>query len=214
MANIAECAIAIALEDLPKLNGAIRKREKGEISVYVCETKYKNAQGEQYILVDEWHEGARNAYGLKKGRDVVAFTGENWQEMQDKIKELGLITDIQDPDYFKVKTDAFCNGDWCIDWVKLHGFSYDYTPFIQEHDDHITIIFGGRWDFPEPLETFLNSLDIKWQGAGCEDGCDWQCDDFGTYDFGLRIGRERDNCDGDDYYYHYVYDTSNNKEKK
>lgn len=212
MANIAECAIAIALEDLPKLNGAIRKRKKGEESRYYCETKYKDKDGESYIFGHSWHEKDGETYELKKNNHSVFFT-KDWHKIHDKMQELGLTTDITDPNYYTSKIDICCDGEWAVDWAKLHAFSYDYTPLLEEYEDHITIIFGGRWDFPEALETFLNSLDIKWQGAGCEDGCDWQFDDYGTYDFGLRIGRERDNCDGEDYYYHYVYDTNKTRSK-
>lgn len=70
---------------------------------------------------------------------------------------------------------------------KINECAYEYgcdEPVY--HDECITFDFGGRWDFPEAIENYLNDLDIAWQGAGVEDGCDWRYE-FGNEDFGLRI---------------------------
>ena len=207
MANLADCAIAIAKKDLDKLDGAITKSddivvgsetkwkfkiEKDKViaevvyySKYTCD-KDKNESNERYYKVngEKMTQDEYDArYGYKNG---WVHTGKQ-----------------------KTLIDKYYSEGWCVDWVKLHSYSYDYDTWVQEYSDHITVYFGGRWSFPEELNDYLNSKDIEWQGAVVEDGCEVYDDELGTTDFNLRI-EEEENSDTDGYNYttHYLQDQS------
>lgn len=142
MSNIADCAFAIAKEDLKKMNGAIRKAEKNE----------KNTHNDN-VWID------------------------------------------------------ISNG-WAVDWEKLDTYSYDSPTYVEEYDDHITVFFGARWNFPYDLEYKLYEYGVRWQGIACEDGEDYIDDELGNSDFGLCVVEEKGECDGESFVQHYVKDAS------
>lgn len=214
MANLADCAVAIAKSDLGKMQGAVEKVEDDD-----GKDKYEHAVRSQYKVDgknDKWtllHENGYNGaesydhYTLKKNGEVVTAT-DKWAVINEAIDGFGL---VKEWDKTKVLRDNFTSNGWKVDWLKLNSYSYDYTPYVHEYEDHITIYFGGRWDFPSSLEDKLNEYGVLWQGAGCEDGCDWEYDEFGNSDFGLRIKREKSDYvddDGTEYWNRYVEDTS------
>lgn len=214
MANMADCAVAIAKKDLVFMNGAIKKIAEDDGShehddyEYAVKSYYKrDKENNEYTVLHKCPYGGSSFYRLKKNSEVIVES-ENYGPIRDKIEELKL-QHLWDRD--KVLADKFVSNGWEVDWLKLNAYSYDSTPFVNEYEDHITIYFGGRWNFPEKLEDKLNAYGVLWQGAACEDGMDWQVDDLGNYDFGLRIGKEKSEYTGDDgeeYWQHYVEDTS------
>ncbi len=208
MANLAECAIAIAKEDLDKTDGAIRKANDGEKSEMVYKRIYKNKDTNgKYTLYEEYHDNMwhPSKLVLKKGTATITVAeGDNcdYAKLDSELRDKGYCLDKSE----NIRNITVCDG-YRIDWIKLNTYSYDYTPYVSEYEDHITIFFGGRWDFPSSLEDKLWSFGVRWQGAGCEDGMDWQFDDGGNWDFGLRIGSETEYCDGEPYQQHFVEDT-------
>lgn len=212
MANLADCAVAIAKSDLDKMDGAITKVENDGRDKYEYATKQKYKQensDDVYTLYT--HHAEDSVYRLRKNGEMIIECNE-WKPVQEKIEELNL---QQDWGSTKVLADNFTTNGWRVDWRKLDAYSYDYTPYIAEYDDHVTIYFGGRWDFPSSLENKLNEYGVSWQGAGCEDGCDWEYDEFGNSDFGLRIRKEKSDYvddDGTEYWNRYVYDSSNRRD--
>lgn len=204
MANLADCAFAIAKDDVEKTGGAIRRARPDEKGSHVEKSVYEDTKtGDEYIYYYKWENGGKSECRLKKNGEL--FMEATCYKEVSKVAEI-----VKEMKYIRSETirDIDVENGWCVDWVKLNSYSYDYTPMIYEHGDHITVYFGGRWSFPDTLEEKLNSFDVRWQGAGCEDGCDWQCEDLGTYDFGLRIHEQKEYCDGEPYYEHYVEDIS------
>ena len=142
---------------------------------------------------------------MKKNEVLVKeYTGNecNNCEIYNKLDEQGYHLTSN-----KVIRDVYSSNDWVVDFAKLDAYSYEFDPFIVEKDDYVVVHFGGRWGFPDSLEQKLDSAGVCWQGAGCEDGMDWQNDEIGNYDFGLRILADTENCDGETYTYHYVMET-------
>lgn len=206
MANLADCAFAVAKDDIYKMDGAIRKATPGETCVYVTKSIYKDGDDE-YVYWFKWVEGVGTSCRLKKDNEVIVDTSDKDEmaKVSDKLKNMTHVG------YTETVKDMHVENGWVVNWQKLNTYSYDYTPSIHEFEDHITVYFGGRWSFPSHLEDKLNELGVKWQGAGCEDGMDWQDDEMGNSDFGLRVKRERSDWKDDDgnyIYQHYVEDTS------
>lgn len=203
MANLADCAFAVAKDDIYKMNGAIRRAEPGEKSTMVTKSIYKDGDDE-YTYWFKWTEGAINSCRLKKGNEVIADTSDRDEmaKITAKLKDMTLVG------FSETVKDTHVENGLVVDWQKLNTYSYEYTPSIHEFEDHITVYFGGRWSFPSHLEDKLNEFGVRWQGAGCEDGCDWQDDEMGNCDFGLRVKSEVEYCDGEKYNQHYVEDTS------
>lgn len=193
MANIAECALAIAKQDLDKLDGAIRKAKPNETTYSRYEAVYFDKGGNKHILEEEYWDGyAKHKMFL----DGTELTEEEFRDKQ-----------FQGSGKWETKQDqAVCNG-WFVDWKKLKGFSYQSETYIQEHDDCVEVDFGGRWDFPHDTEDYLNSLDICWQGAALDDAMDWRTDELGTCDLGLRVVDDEESWatdDGRDIYGHHI----------
>lgn len=212
MANLADCAVAIAKSDLQFMNGAIVKAENDDGQdkyEYVTKQYYKvKDKNDEWVLLSEDGFDGKDTYSrrtLKKNGEVVLESNKDWGKIQEAINSFGL---EQEWERFSVLRDNFTSKGWKVDWKKLNAYSYDYTPSVGEYEDHITIYFGGRWSFPTSLEDKLNEYGVLWQGAGCEDGCDWQDDEMGNSDFGLRVKSETEYCDGEPYTQHYVEDTS------
>lgn len=206
MANLADCAFAIAKEDIQKTDGAIRKAEPGEKSSYVTKDVYKDGNDE-YVYWFKWSEGGGNSCRLKKGNEVICDTSDpdGMKKISEKIRGMKHIG------FSETVKDVHVENGWAVDWRKLNTYSYEYTPSIHEFEDHVTVYFGGRWSFPSNLIDSLDNYGVLWQGAGCEDGCDWQDDEMGNTDFGLRVKREKSEWrddDGNYIYQHYVEDTS------
>lgn len=208
MANLAECAFAVAKDDINKMDGALRKAEPNEQAKCAYKRTYKNDETGEVCIVYESYEGTMWRPAVIK----VKQNGTTIKEYRgDECKNCNVQKELYDEGYrwtsSKTIADTTVENGWVVDWVKLNSYSYDYTPYINEYEDHITVFFGGRWDFPSELENTLNGMGVRWQGAGCEDGLDWQYDDFGNTDFGLRIGEETEYCDGEPYTQHFVEDT-------
>lgn len=208
MANLAECAFAVAKDDINKMDGALRKAEPNEQAKCAYKRTYKNRETGEVRIVYESYEGTMwepSVVKVKnKGTTIEEYHGEDCKNCNAQSR---LYADGYTLTNSKVLADTTVADGWVVDWVKLNAYSYDYTPYISEYEDHITVFFGGRWDFPSDLENTLNSMGVRWQGAGCEDGMNWQFDDGGNTDFGLRIGEETEYCDGEPYTQHFVEDT-------
>ena len=205
MANLADCAFAVAKDDIYKMNGAIRRAEPGEKSTVVYKSTYKDGDTE-YTYWYKYVDGKADSCRIKSGGQTI-YEGrgiDGIKEAQEKMKNMKHI------DFSIATKDTLVENGWVVDWLKLNAFSYDYTPSVAEYGDHITVFFGGRWSFPSSLEDKLNEFGVLWQGAGCEDGMDWQDDEMGNTDFGLRIGKDTDYCNGEKYVYHFVEDRSEN----
>lgn len=208
MANMAECAFAVAKDDINKMDGALRKAEPNEQAKCAYKRTYKNDETGEVRIVYESYEGTMwepSVIKVKnKGVTIEEYHGED-------CKNCNVQKELYDKGYHLINSktiaDTTVENGWMVDWVKLNAYSYDYTPYINEYEDHITVFFGGRWNFPAELENTLNDMGVRWQGAGCEDGMDWQYDNFGNTDFGLRIGEETEYCDGEPYTQHFVEDT-------
>ena len=206
MANLADCAFAIAKEDILKTDGAIRRANPGEKCTMVTKSKYKDGNDE-YIYWFKWTEGPTNSCRLvKNGVTIIDTTDE-----KEIAKTTDMLRNMERVGFTETIKDVHVENGWAVDWRKLNSYSYDYTPSICEFEDHLTVYFGGRWSFPSSLEDSLNNYGVMWQGAGCEDGCDWQDDEMGNTDFGLRVKSEKSEWQDDDgnyIYQHYVEDTS------
>lgn len=209
MANLAECAFAVAKDDINKMDGALRKAEPNEQSKCVYKRTYKNRETGEVRIVYESYEGTMWEPSVIKVKNkdttIEEYHGKDCKNWNAQTR---LYNDGYSLTNSKVLADTTVDNGWMVDWVKLNAYSYDYTPYISEYEDHITVFFGGRWDFPSDLENTLNGMGVRWQGAGCEDGMAWQFDDGGNWDFGLRIGEETEYCDGEPYQQHFVEDTS------
>lgn len=204
MANLADCVFAVSKKDIPAMEGALRKAREDEKCLYVTKTIYEK-DGETYEYLFKWKEGEGNSCKLRKNGETVAeASGQDTGKVTDMVKDMKYVG------YEQIKDITVDNG-WLVDWVKLKTYSYEYTPSIHEFEDHVTVYFGGRWSFPSNLIDSLDNYGVLWQGAGCEDGCDWQDDEMGNTDFGLRVKREKSEWKDDDgnyIYQHYVEDTS------
>ena len=171
MANMADCAVAIAIEDLPKLNGAIKK-------VDVPQSKWEKYQ----TVVRSYYED------LKTGRKCVLFCKNGYDETIYRLRENGkVIAETTDGNYTPIK-----------DKLEELGMAKNWSKEKILEDK-----------FPEKLENKLNEYGVRWQGAACDGSMDWEVDDLGNSDFGLRVAK--DNVSGDDgesYCDYYVEDTS------
>lgn len=209
MANIADCAFAVAKDELDKLNGAVAKTDRQD--GYEFHYKWHIKKGEEEHEVEHYHASYFPNVGENKTIAWYKVDGEKIAEKVyiQKYSEQGFVMTNEPRE--RLADKEFSNG-YMVDWAMLNSCPYDSDTNVQEYDDHITVYFGGRWDFPTAVEDFLNKTEIRWQGAGCEDGMGWSTIDLGNYDFGLRIERERcdeDDDDGKPMYYHFVEDQTN-----
>lgn len=191
MANIADCAFAVAKDDLNKMNGAIRRAEEGEQPRVVYKRVYKHKEtGEICSLYEEYNSSRWSVSKIKlvKGGHTI----KEWEG--DDCKNCNAVDELHNKGYelhtSKDVVNKTVGNGWAIDWIKLDSYSYDYDPWVQEYEDHITVFFGGRWNFPSKLEDKLNEFGVRWQGAGCDECMDWKFDDGGNTDFGIRIKEE------------------------
>lgn len=190
MANIADCAVAIE-KDERKLDefGLTRTTLKDG---YDLRYKYSTKDGHKVSVVE-----VRNGESFSK---TISVDGKQASELPRDS--------IMDTDTYKETRNIAISNGWRLDFLKAKFYSYDAPIDIREYEDHITIYFGGRWCFPEELENRLNDLDLAWQGADAEGGCEVLCDEYGNTDFGLRaIKRKAD--DDEDYDDYWVEDTTN-----
>lgn len=188
MANVAECAVAIAKSDLDRLDGAF-KRDNGRHALdygkTVIKKTYENDATGETIYMFQVNDRDGQKVGLKKnGKIIKEYVGDETTNtsMYNWLEEQGYR--MTDEKYTK---DEYHSNGWVVDFVKLDTYSYDYTPEIKEMDDFIVLYFGGRWDFPLSLESKLSSAGVAWQGAGLDDSMNWNFDNGGNTDFGLRI---------------------------
>lgn len=206
MANIADCAFAVAKDELDKLKGAIYKLDKDIEGIEEAHTYDIVLNGRRHHVkrYEKYTHG-----GIGDSRSILFYEVDGYKHTSDvyeKCYPRGKW--LVDYGTYKCVTDkAFCNG-WCVDWQKLNSYSYEADTYVAEYDDHLTIHFGGRWDFPANLENALNASGIRWQGAGVEDGCDWECDEFGNYDFGLYIAKHRADGGDEPTYYRCIEDAT------
>lgn len=207
MANVADCAFAVAKKDLDKLGGAITKCDN---IVVGAEAKLKFKIEKDKVIAEVVYY---NKYTCDKDKNesnerYYKVNGEKMTQ-EEYDTQYGYKNGWMSSDY-KTLIDKYYSEGWCVDWVKLHSYSYDSDTWVQEYDDHITVYFGGRWSFPSELEDLLYEKGIEWQGAVVEDGCDVLDDELGNTDFNLRIEEEENEYDGDTYTTHYIEDTSTN----
>lgn len=208
MANVADCAFAVAKKDLEKLGGAITKCD-GIMSG--SEQKYAwniEKDGVRKRVISYSRYLATRAWG----GDTIGYYEVNGEKMsaEDYDKLYSYREGWQSTNNNKVYIDKYYSNEWCVDWAKLGSYSYDSDTWVQEYDDHITVYFGGRWSFPSEVEDFLYEKGVEWQGAVVEDGCEVLDDELGNTDFNLRIEEEENEYDGDTYTTHYIEDTSTN----
>lgn len=194
MANLADCAVAIAMDDIknnPTLKNAIRRIEK-PIEGYESVEEYTTKGGDIY----------RRIHALKGGHTYTKngepTTREDWFDNIDHIT-------------FSRVEETYYNNGWRVDLAELHLYPYDSVVQVAEFDDHLTLYFGGRWAFPDELEDRLNELGVSWQGAGAEGACDYYDSEIGNTDFGLRWYKGKDE---DDYINWWVEDTTNLSEEE
>lgn len=197
MANIAECAVAIAKEDLAKLGDAITRTEEGD--------GLEETFTYDIISKDDRHSVVRYIKYLFTGKGSstdIKYYEVDGNKLSDDVYEKRYPRDKWICDYqtHKCKVDKLYSNGWCVDWRALHSYSYEISPYVAEYDDHITIFFGGRWSFPESLEEFLNSKEIRWQGAEAECGCEILNSELGNEDFGLMCYVQKDDEGYNDYY--------------
>lgn len=197
MANICECAVAIAKEDLAKLGDAITKTEQGE--------GIEEVFAYDIISKDDRHSVRHHHHYVYSGKDTsidkcyYEVDGER-VEVPDYEKLYPRDKWMCDYQTHKCLVDKAYNNGWCVDWRKLNAYSYEMDTYVAEYDDHITIYFGGRWTFPEKLEEFLDSKEVRWQGAEAECGCEVLNNELGNEDFGLMCYIEKDDEGYDNYY--------------
>lgn len=175
MANICDCAVAISKHDLEHndtLKEAI-KRLKKPVEGYELIEEYKSRGGDTYRLE---HTLGSNDHYTRNGKPI---TLEEWRENIDWTT------------YKRVSEIIYTNG-WSIDLGTLGLYTYQSGVDIAEFNDHLTLYFGGRWDFPIEWEDKLNSLGVEWQGAGAEGGCEYYDSNIGNKDFGLRWYKGKD----------------------
>lgn len=190
MANVAECAIAISKADIKRLpDNAITRAESG-VEGYEQTNGYTR-DGHRYT---ESHQLDGKTEYYKDGKSC---TYEDWAERIDWTT-------------YKRGTDVVYSNGWRLDLVALHLCPYQTSVDVVEYDDHITLYFGGRWAFPQDTEDYLNSLDIEWQGAVAEGGCEVYDSQIGTADFGLRWYKGKDE---DGYTNWWVEDTTGMSEE-
>lgn len=201
MANIAECGVAIAKEDLKKLDGAITKVDvaDGIEEVFAFEITKRLGEKEERHKVVRHHCYIFKGVGNSESQSYYEVDGKRMEndEYEKKYPYTEWNTDY---DTHKVITDKAYSNGWCVDWKKLHSYSYEMDTYVQEYDDHITIFFGGRWGFPENLENLLDEKEVRWQGAEAESGCEVLNDKLGNEFFGLNCIREKD----DEGYWNYM----------
>lgn len=197
MANIAECGVAIAKEDLAKLDDAITRTKQGEgiEEVFAYDIVSENDRHS----VKHYHHYVYGGNGTSVNKSYYEVDGER-VEIDDYDKKYPHDKWMCDYQTHKCLVDKAYSNGWCVDWKKLHAYSYEMDTYVQEYDDHITIFFGGRWCFPEKLEEFLNSKEVLWQGAEAECGCAYLNDELGNSDFGLVASITKDDEGYDDYY--------------
>lgn len=194
MANIADCAVAISMDDIQHndtLKQAIKRLEK-PVEGYELVEQYKTKAGDTYRLI---HSLGNTNYYYKNNKQT---TREDWSENMDWT------------DFKRIEDVVYSNG-WRIDLAELQLFPYESSVDVAEFEDHLTLYFCGRWAFPVELEDRLNGLGVKWQGAGAEGSCDYYDSEIGNEDFGLRWYKGKDE---DDYTNWWVEDTTDLSEKE
>lgn len=209
MANCADCAIAIAKEDIKKLGGAIKRLDKNYDGVESKLTYDIYNDNERHNVVHyyknmEVYSGKGARFNRCSERDNYYLVDNNKitpEEYTEKYAKNYMV----DYSTHKCEIDKAISNGWEVDWQKLNSYSYEMDTQVQEYGDHITIYFGGRWSFPESLETLFNDKEVVWQGAEAETGCEVLNDELGNWDFGLRTIKERDE---DGYLWYYVEDKS------
>lgn len=186
MANTCDCAIALEKDEekLARLGINRVNHQDG----YYYRYSYKTMDGREV-------EVAEVVGGGKYEKTILVDGKESTVEPMKASDTLKMLVDMRD------------NHGWRIDHLKAGFYSYSYEAEVQEYEDHITIYFGARWSFPKELEQKLNSMDIRWQGAEAEGGCEVLGDELGNEDFGLRAKTEKDEEGYDNY---FVEDTSEN----
>lgn len=197
MANICECGVAIAKEDLAKLGDAITKTEQGEGIEEVF--AYDIISEDDRHSVKHHHHYIYGGNGTSKSKCYYEVDGER-VEVEDYDRQYPRDKWMCDYQTHKCLVDKAYNNGWCVDWRKLNAYSYEMDTYVAEYDDHITIYFGGRWTFPEKLEEFLDSKEVRWQGAEAECGCEVLNNELGNEDFGLMCYIEKDDEGYDNYY--------------
>lgn len=211
MANVAECAVAIAKSDLDALGGAFRRDTERNILDYgkqVVKKTYENDATGETIYMYQVNDKDGQKVGIKKdGKIIKEYVGDETtnNSMYNWLEEQGYR--ITDEKYTK---DEYHSNGWVVDFVKLDTYSYCYTPEIKERDGFIVLFFGGRWDFPSTLADKLNSAGVAWQGAGLDDSMDWSFDNGGNTLFGLVIREDTES----EYNSHYIDITDNYMEER
>lgn len=190
MANICECAVAIAKEDLAKLGDAITRTDRGDgiEEVFSYDIISKNDR-----------HSVEHHNGTSVDKCYYEVDGER-VKVEDYDKRYPRDKWICDYQTHKCLVDKAYSNGWCVDWEKLNAYSWEMDTYIQEFEDHITIYFGGRWSFPEKLEEFLNKKEVRWQGAEAECGCGILNDELGNEDFSLVAAISEDEDGYKDYY--------------
>lgn len=197
MANIADCGVAIAKKDLSKLGIKKTDHKNGYRYIYTWEATDKS--GNRY-RVEEYNIGVED--GKNSHYEHTFKVGDTSMPSEVYYKEWQPNLFMEHDTWERLVGISYRDG-WEIDWTKLRTSSYQSDVSVQEYDDHLTIYFGGRWGFPIELEDLFNNLDVRWQGAVAEDGCEVLDDTIGNENFGLRVTL----C-GDEQDWHCVEDTS------
>ena len=220
MANLCECALAIKKDCLKGgVSRYIRRAKPDDTNEKVTKyTVYKNNEwfGEPARYVDAFciQHGDKYRFIIRDEGRVVYTTREEsdfarvYKRCEDKLKTMDY--DYMGDDH--ITKNTFVDKGWCVDWKALGRWSgsYDYTPYIKEYDDHITLFFGAPWNFPDEIVNILERRHAEWEGAGVEDGSNYR-NYFGNATLGLKIASEDSgelDEDGKPLLRHYIVDTS------
>ena len=198
MANCADCAIAIAKEDLHCVQHAIYKTEEAGDGIETCFT-FEIEKGDEKHDVECY---CKHIYGGVGNSTSVQYYKVDGEKLDEETYEKRYPRDEWSMNFssHKCVLDKTYSNGWCVDWQELGTYSYEVDPNVQEYDDHLTIYFGGRWSFPEALEDYLDKKEVRWQGAEAECGCEILNDELGNDDFGLVATIEKDEEGYDNYY--------------
>lgn len=191
MANIAECAIRVAVDDLPKITNLIRQVEKGTEPTYIIEAFYAPAYkapmkyklvlkgSNAYTAVSPKPDQVDEAYELVKGKKK-----DEWKPIDVKTlptKEYECYGGRKE-----MRLDLWYMASDTIDWTEVFVTGHDeyfllnvneayrlsgYWPSIVETTwaelgtKTLELVFQAKWDFPSELETALNKVAIDEDGA-------------------------------------------------
>lgn len=181
MANIAECGIRIAVNDLPKVAQIIRKAPKGAESCYIIEVHYSPAFEKpvkyKCVLKNEFFAGGPKPDHIAEAWELVNFETQEWKkidvsEMPTKEVELPNGKKEQRLDVWYTNSTILkweevftttSGEEWVLDLTAVHKLTNAW-PSITEimwaelGTETLEVLFSSKWDFPVELSDALTKL--------------------------------------------------------